>query len=93
MVRNDVKLVTGALPEFNYSVNTTVADETAVIFGTVGKSNLFNGIDSSPIKDKYESYIFKVRGNKLYIIGSDKRGTIYGLFHLSELMGVSPFVD
>lgn len=29
----------------------------------------------------------------LVIAGSDKRGTIYGLFHLSEQMGVSPFVD
>ena len=29
----------------------------------------------------------------LVIAGSDKRGTIYGLFHLSECMGVSPLVD
>lgn len=28
----------------------------------------------------------------LVIYGSDKRGTIYGMFHLSELMGVSPLV-
>lgn len=27
------------------------------------------------------------------IAGSDKRGTIYGLFHLSELIGVSPLVN
>jgi hypothetical protein len=93
MVRNDVKLVTGALPEFNYSLNTTIGEEAAVIFGTVGKSNLFEGVDVSAIKDKYESYVFNVQGNRIYIAGSDKRGTIYGLFHLSELMGVSPFVD
>lgn len=28
----------------------------------------------------------------LVIYGSDKRGTIYGMFHLSELLGVSPLV-
>ena len=28
----------------------------------------------------------------LVIAGSDKRGTIYGLFHLSERIGVSPLV-
>lgn len=28
----------------------------------------------------------------LLICGSDKRGTIYGMFHLSELMGVSPLI-
>ena len=29
----------------------------------------------------------------LVIAGSDKRGMIYGLFHLSEMLGVSPFID
>jgi hypothetical protein len=29
--------------------------------------------------------------NILLIAGSDKRGTIYGMFHLSELLGVSPW--
>lgn len=28
----------------------------------------------------------------LVIYGSDKRGTIYGMFHLSEMMGVSPLI-
>ena len=28
----------------------------------------------------------------LIIIGSDKRGTIYGMFRLSEMCGVSPLV-
>lgn len=39
--------------------------------------------------------MFSVSGaenGSLLIAGSDKRGTIYGLFHISELMGVSPFV-
>lgn len=29
----------------------------------------------------------------LVIVGSEKRGTVYGLFHLSEMLGVSPFID
>ena len=28
----------------------------------------------------------------IVVIGSDKRGTIYGLYHISEKMGVSPWV-
>ena len=28
----------------------------------------------------------------LVIVGSDKRGTIYGLLHISEMMGISPWV-
>lgn len=31
-------------------------------------------------------------GGPLVIAGSDRRGTAYGIFHLSRLMGVSPFV-
>ena len=31
--------------------------------------------------------------NALVIAGSDKRGTIYGLYHLSEVLGVSPLVN
>ena len=30
--------------------------------------------------------------NAIVIVGSDKRGTIYGLYHLSELLGVSPLI-
>ena len=55
-------------------------------------------IDLSAIEGKREVYLFKTvkagdgEGASLVIAGSDKRGTIYGLFHLSELMGVSPWV-
>jgi hypothetical protein len=30
--------------------------------------------------------------NALVILGSDKRGTIYGMFHLSEMCGISPMI-
>lgn len=61
-------------------------------------------IDISRIQGKRECYFFGIseirdssdpldKKTALVIAGSDKRGTIYGLFHLSELIGVSPFVD
>ena len=62
-------------------------------------------IDLSEISGKREVYLHKVTEklpgkvllpkNKaaLLIAGSDKRGTIYGLFALSEKLGVSPFID
>ncbi|MCR5527986.1 MAG: glycosyl hydrolase 115 family protein [Saccharofermentans sp.] len=40
-----------------------------------------------------EVYEIKVNGSSLRITGSDKRGAIYGLFKISELLGVSPFID
>ncbi len=77
--------------------------ETAVLFAMCGKSPLLDKLeaagrlDLSGIQGKWEVYGFfsleePFPGVKraLIIAGSDKRGTIYGMFRLSELMGVSP---
>ncbi|MCQ2982629.1 MAG: glycosyl hydrolase 115 family protein [Treponemataceae bacterium] len=47
-------------------------------------------IDLSAIRGKRECYGWFQVENMLVIAGSDKRGTIYGLFHLSEIIGVTP---
>lgn len=106
-VRHDVELVTGAKPEIVENLDTW--NGSLVIYGTVDSSPLFEKlelekkIDLSEIRGKRESYLFQVMKLPVFekqniesavvIIGSDKRGAIYGLFHLSELMGVSPLVD
>ena len=41
----------------------------------------------------FNEFSFPSAKSILTIDGSDKRGTIYGLFHLSEMLGVSPFID
>ncbi|MBR6403634.1 MAG: glycosyl hydrolase 115 family protein [Eubacterium sp.] len=74
-----------------------------VIFGIAGQSALLddlskrNVIDLSSVAGKREVYGFYpvTDGSRelVVIAGSDKRGTIYGLFHLSELLGVSPLVN
>ena len=94
----DVERVTGKKP--SVSSGDTGAPG-AVLFTTLGKSTLAEKLaadagltaEVSKITGKRECYVFSVRSDKIIIIGSDKRGTIYGLFHLSELMGVSPLVD
>ena len=96
----DVERVTGVKPN-TVTVENTSDSSNSVYFATLGKSPLAeklaadNGLTAelSKITGKRECYIFAVRADRLVIIGSDKRGTIYGLFHLSELMGVSPLVD
>ena len=83
-----------------------VTDEVTVVAATIGKSALLENeeitkrIPLKTIKGKRECYCFAFPEKKdlknpelLIIAGSDKRGTIYGLFHLSELMGISPFVN
>ena len=99
----DINLVTGVTP----AVVTAVEGlkETAVIAGSIGNNDVIDSliskgiIDVSPIKDKRECYKIQVVekpveevDKAIVIVGSDKRGTIYGIYHMSELIGVSPWV-
>jgi len=76
----------------------------AIIIGTIGKSRIVDGlakagkIDLRQIAGKWESFFLQVVPNPLpnvasalAIVGSDKRGTIYGIYDLSEQLGVSPW--
>ncbi|MEV0618879.1 glycosyl hydrolase 115 family protein [Nonomuraea sp. NPDC050404] len=79
--------------------------KSAIIVGQLGRSRLIDGIvaagkfdEAAGIKGKWEAYATKtVRnplpgvGSALVIAGSDARGTIYGLYSISEEIGVSPW--
>jgi len=100
-LRDDIQRVTGLLP----SVSTEApATATAILIGTIGKSPLIDDlvtagkIDVSAIQGKWEAYTAAVVENPLpdltralVIAGSDRRGTAFGGFALSESMGVSPW--
>ncbi len=103
LVREDIFLVTG-FRAGEYSKGSKC--KNLVIFGTVDKSDYLDDLDRrgliklERIRGKWEVYSFQIIDNPmegvdhaLIIAGSDKRGTIYGLFHLSELLGVSPLVN
>ncbi len=98
----DVNRVTGVLPSLVHMPQGLSGD--VVIIGTVGKSPLIDRlaaakrIDTSQIAGKWESYFLQTVANPvpgvahaLVIAGSDKRGTIYGIYDLSEQIGVSPW--
>lgn len=103
-VMHDVELVFGHAAQA--TTDRKMLGKTAVLYGTVDHSPMLqeldeiNLIDLSEIQGKREVFLFQVVDQPfegvekaLVIAGSDKRGTIYGLFHLSELLGVSPLVD
>ena len=50
-------------------------------------------IDTTPLIGQYETYILQVDGDAVIIAGADMRGTIYGIYEISEQMGVSPWYD
>jgi hypothetical protein len=101
-LQSDIKRVGGTLPELVKSSSAAGAD--VVIIGTVGKSALIDklvrsgALDVSAIKGKWEAWQVQTLNNPmpgveraLVIAGSDKRGTIYGIYEVSEQIGVSPW--
>jgi hypothetical protein len=94
--------VTGIKP----GVNNQIAQGTKlpVIVGTLGNNELIDQLakdgklSTNGISGQWESYLLQVVKQPmpgvdcaLVIAGSDRRGTIYGIYQLSELMGVSPW--
>ena len=69
----------------------------AIIAGTIGKSRLIDRlikqkkIDVKKVRGQWESYLIDVVDGNLIIAGSDKRGTIYGIYEISQRIGVSPW--
>ncbi len=68
-----------------------------VVVGTIGHSAAIDRlvkskrIDRKMLKDKFEKYLITTIDDQLVIAGSDRRGTIYGIYELSRQMGVSPW--
>lgn len=101
-IQTDIKNVTGANPQL-YIDNLPNLKEI-VIVGTLGKSQIIdemikaNKLNVTSIEGKWEAYQicvierpFKDIDKALVIVGSDKRGTIYGMYDLAEKIGVSPW--
>lgn len=70
-----------------------------ITVGTVGKSAAIDKllkkklIDAKELQGKREKFIITFAKGRLVIAGSDKRGTIYGIYELSQQIGVSPWYD
>lgn len=66
-----------------------------VIVGTLGLGSkaekLAGKTEVKQLKQKREGFLIIVKNKFLIVLGSDKRGTAYGLLELSRMMGVSPW--
>ena len=73
--------------------------KATILVGTIGHSAAIDQlvkqkrINGNLLKGKREKFIITVVDNQLVITGSDRRGTIYGIYELSQQMGVSPWYD
>jgi len=99
---SDIARVTGITPTLAHDTGTLGSD--AILIGTIGKSPLIDRlirnrkINVQSIAGKWESFLIQVVSkplpgvpSALVIAGSDKRGTIYGIYDVSEQIGVSPW--
>ena len=75
------------------------AGKPTILVGTIGHSAAIDQlirqkrINGNLLKGKREKFIITVVDGQLVIAGSDRRGTIYGIYELSLQMGVSPWYD
>lgn len=91
---DDVRKVTGTASEVKTGKDMP---KGSIVAGTIGKSALIDKLvkqkklDVKNVKGQWESYVIDVIDGNLVIAGSDKRGTIYGIYTISERIGVSPW--
>ena len=93
----DIARVTGCTPVITRTTSGLGAH--AILIGSVEKSAVIRrATDTGAIAGKWESFLIHVVSKPLpgvadglVIAGSDKRGTIYGIYDVSEQIGVSPW--
>ncbi len=100
-LQSDVRRVSGCVPIITHAAPLPT---NVILIGTIGKSAIIDqlvqnkkiGVDE--IRGKWESNLIQVVANPLpgirsalVIAGSDKRGTIFGIYDVSEQIGVSPW--
>lgn len=91
---DDVRKVTGTAAQV---VTADTPRRGAIIVGTIGKSPLIDGLveagrlNVDGVKGQWESFVIETVDGSLVVAGSDKRGTIYGIYDISEKIGVSPW--
>ena len=101
-LQEDIFKVSGKRPKM--FVDALPTSGKLIIAGTLGKSELIDSlvskhlVDTTGLSEKWEKYLIQTVRNPLpgidsavVIIGSDKRGTIYGIYAISEQIGVSPW--
>nr|WKN35744.1 glycosyl hydrolase 115 family protein [Tunicatimonas sp. TK19036] len=99
----DIERVTQTKPELTVE-SQPPKTQNIVIIGTLGKSPEIDQLvkskklDVSAIEGKWEAFLLQVVkdpmpgvNQALVIAGSDKRGTIFGIYDLSRQIGVSPW--
>ena len=101
-LQTDIQKVTGIEPLF--LTDNLTETKQIIIIGTLGKNQWIDQLvkdkklNISDLQGKWEKFQTQIIENPfegvkraLVIVGSDKRGTIYGAYDIAEQIGVSPW--
>lgn len=100
LLQKDIEAVTGQKPAI---INSLSGKQVIIIGSFSGSATIKNlaqkkKIDISKVQGQWEAFSLQTVAepaagvqNALVIVGSDRRGTAYGVFELSEQLGVSPW--
>ena len=83
-LREDMSRVLGFMP-------VESADRPTILIGTLGRNKQLDQFPLNELRGKREMFVITTVGEQLIIAGSDRRGTIYGIYELSRQLGVSPW--
>ncbi|MDP4271115.1 MAG: glycosyl hydrolase 115 family protein, partial [Bacteroidota bacterium] len=99
MFQNDVSEIAGVKPLLQKEIPSS---GNVIIAGTFGKSKLLQSaikkyhLSTDSVAGKWEAFYIQIierkQGKLLVVMGSDRRGTAYGILELSRLIGISPWV-
>lgn len=96
LFQNDIEMLTGKKPVLTHQITSG----NIILIGSIDSSSFIKKLklDVSKIKGKWEAYQMQVVKHPfpgvpqaLVIVGSDRRGTAYGVLELSKKLGVSPW--
>ncbi|MFT4092753.1 MAG: glycosyl hydrolase 115 family protein [Niabella sp.] len=91
MWKGDLQQVTGVAPRF--SDHERSATVRIIQFDQKRSAALQHlGVPVDKLAAKKEAFFIKIANNQLLVVGSDPRGTAYGILELSRLAGVSPWI-
>ena len=88
VMSEDIERVIGVRPQI---VHQTEKGATIVLATADHAAEVAAGVDVRQLRGSWERYSITTRGKRLTIVGSDARGLAYGVLHVSQQIGVSPW--
>ena len=82
VLADDIERTSGTRPQ----ISRRKVSGAKIFLGTVNKAGRHR-----ELKGTWERYAIDTNDGNIYITGSDARGLAYGVFHVSEAIGVNPW--